>query len=134
MATTRRVSVESAIRAVTAEVAWHLRSEHEIEIASLEAGKLADLVILDKSPRRVDPEQIRDLAVLETWMDVKQVFSACPGLNWPSAGHHQRVLVDHTVFHDYDEVAIGVCDERDVLERVAVDQQQVRQRAFLDHA
>ena len=68
--------MESAIRAVTAEVAWHLRSEHEIEIASLEAGKLADLVILDKSPRRVDPERIGDFAVLETWMDGKQVFSA----------------------------------------------------------
>jgi predicted amidohydrolase YtcJ len=69
-----RVSVESAIRAVTAEAAWQLRSEHEI--GSLEAGKLADFVILDKDPRRVDPERIKDIAVLETWMDGKQVFSA----------------------------------------------------------
>ena len=69
-----RVSVESAIRAVTAEAAWQLRSEHEI--GSLEAGKLADFVILDKDPRRVDPEHIKDIAVLETWMDGKQVFSA----------------------------------------------------------
>lgn len=59
---------------MTAEVAWQLRSENEI--ASLKAGKLADLVILDKSPRRVDPERIKDFAVLETWMDGKQVFSA----------------------------------------------------------
>ncbi len=69
-----RVSVESAIRAVTAEAAWQLRSEHEI--GSLETGKLADFVILDKDPRRVDPERIKDIAVLETWMDGKQVFSA----------------------------------------------------------
>jgi predicted amidohydrolase YtcJ len=69
-----RVSVESAIRAVTAEAAWQLRSEHEI--GSLEAGKLADFVILEKDPRRVDPERIRDIAVLETWMDGKQVFAA----------------------------------------------------------
>jgi len=69
-----RVSVESAIRAVTAEAAWQLRSEHEI--GSLEAGKLADFVILDKDPRRVDPERIKDIAVLETWMDGKQVFGA----------------------------------------------------------
>jgi predicted amidohydrolase YtcJ len=69
-----RVSVESAIRAVTAEAAWQLRSEHEI--GSLEMGKLADFVILDKDPRRVDPEHIKDIAVLETWMDGKQVFSA----------------------------------------------------------
>jgi len=69
-----RVSVKSAIRAVTSEAAWQLRSEHEI--GSLEAGKLADFVILDKDPRRVDPERIKDIAVLETWMDGKQVFSA----------------------------------------------------------
>lgn len=72
LAPDERVSVESAIRAVTAEAAWQLRSEHEI--GSLEAGKLADFVILDKDPRRVDPERIRDIAVLETWMDGKQVF------------------------------------------------------------
>jgi len=69
-----RVSVESAIRAVTAEAAWQLRSEHEI--GSLEAGKLADFVILDKDPRRVDPDRIKEITVLETWMDGKQVFSA----------------------------------------------------------
>jgi predicted amidohydrolase YtcJ len=69
-----RVSVASAIRAVTAEAAWQLRSEHEV--GSLEKGKLADFVILDKDPRRVDPERIKDIAVLETWMDGEQVFSA----------------------------------------------------------
>ena len=69
-----RVSVESAIRAVTSEAAWQLRSEHEI--GSLEAGKLADFVILDKDPRRVEPERIKDIAVLETWMDGRQVFGA----------------------------------------------------------
>ena len=34
------------------------------------------IVILDKDPRRVDPERIKDIAVLETWMDGKQVYSA----------------------------------------------------------
>jgi predicted amidohydrolase YtcJ len=74
LAPAERVSVESAIRAVTAEAAWQLRSEHEI--GSLEAGKLADFVILDKDPRRVDPERIKDIAVIETWMDGQPVFSA----------------------------------------------------------
>jgi predicted amidohydrolase YtcJ len=69
-----RVSVESAIRAVTSEAAWQLRSEHEI--GSLEAGKLADFVILDRDPRRVDAERIKDIAVLETWMDGRQVYAA----------------------------------------------------------
>ena len=40
-----RVPVEAAIRAVTANSAWQCHSEHEI--GSLEAGELADLVILD---------------------------------------------------------------------------------------
>lgn len=69
-----RISVESAIRAVTSEAAWQLRSEHEV--GSLEPGKLADFVILDADPRRVDPERIKDIAVLETWMDGRQVFRA----------------------------------------------------------
>jgi predicted amidohydrolase YtcJ len=73
LAPQERISVESAIRAVTSEAAWQLRSEHEI--GSLEAGKLADFVILEQDPRRVDPERIKDIRVLETWMDGRQVFS-----------------------------------------------------------
>jgi len=68
------ISVESAIRALTSEAAWQLFSEHEI--GSLEKGKLADLVILEKDPRKVDPDKIKDIKVLETWMDGKQVYQA----------------------------------------------------------
>lgn len=74
LAPDERISVESAIRAVTSEAAWQLRSEHEV--GSLEPGKLADFVILDADPRRVDPERIKDIAVLETWMDGRPVFRA----------------------------------------------------------
>jgi hypothetical protein len=69
-----RISVESAIRAVTSEAAWQLFSDHEI--GSLEAGKLADFVILDRDPRKVDPDQIKTIKVLETWMDGRRVFQA----------------------------------------------------------
>lgn len=69
-----RVPVESAIRAITSEAAWQLFSEHEI--GSLEVGKLADMVILDSDPRRVPVERIRDIAVVETWMDGQQVYRA----------------------------------------------------------
>jgi hypothetical protein len=68
------VSVESAIRAVTSEAAWQLGSESEV--GSLEAGKLADFVILDKDPRKVDPTAIKDITVLQTWMDGRQTHSA----------------------------------------------------------
>ena len=58
---------------MTSEAAWQLYSEHEI--GSLEPGKLADLVILDKDPRKVDPDAIKDIEVLETWMDGKRMYS-----------------------------------------------------------
>lgn len=69
-----RISVESAIRALTSEAAWQLGSEHEI--GSLETGKFADLVILDRDPRLVDPEAIRDVRVLETWFNGRKVYQA----------------------------------------------------------
>ncbi|MEM9553059.1 MAG: amidohydrolase [Acidobacteriota bacterium] len=74
LAPQERISVESAIRAVTSEAAWQLFSEHEV--GSLEVGKYADLVILDADPRRVKPEGIKDIAVLETWMNGSRVYSA----------------------------------------------------------
>lgn len=69
-----RVSVESAIRAVTSEAAWQLFSEDEI--GSLEVGKLADLVVLDRDPRKVRPNSIKGIKVRETWMDGQRVFKA----------------------------------------------------------
>ncbi|GIX12009.1 amidohydrolase [Elioraea sp.] len=69
-----RISVESAIRAITSEAAWQLFSEHEI--GSIEAGKLADLVILERDPRRVEPDAIGSIRVLETWMDGRRVHPA----------------------------------------------------------
>lgn len=68
------IPVESAIRAVTSEAAWQLFSDHEV--GTLEEGKLADLVILEKDPRKVDPDQIKEIGVLETWMDGKRVYNA----------------------------------------------------------
>ena len=72
LAPQEKISVESAIRAVTSEAAWQLFSEQEI--GSLETGKFADLVILDKDPRKVPGDTIKDIKVLETWMDGRQVY------------------------------------------------------------
>lgn len=74
LAPNEAVSVESALKAVTINGAWQMGSEHEI--GSLEAGKLADFVILESDPRTVDPDTIKDIKVLETWMDGQQVYSA----------------------------------------------------------
>jgi predicted amidohydrolase YtcJ len=67
-----RVGVEEAIRATTWNAAWACHSEHEI--GSLEEGKLADLVVLEDDPRKVDPRTLGDIKVSQTWMDGRQVF------------------------------------------------------------
>jgi predicted amidohydrolase YtcJ len=72
LAPQERISVESAIRAVTSEAAWQLFSDHEI--GSLEPGKFADLVILDQDPRAVDSDSLKNIKVVETWMDGRQVY------------------------------------------------------------
>jgi predicted amidohydrolase YtcJ len=74
LAPQERISVESAIRAVTSEAAWQLFSDHEI--GSLEPGKFADLVILEQDPRAVDPDSLKDIKVVETWMDGRQIYKA----------------------------------------------------------
>ncbi|WP_255731638.1 amidohydrolase [Phaeobacter sp. B1627] len=74
LAPQERISVETAIRAMTINAAYQMNSE--TEVGSLEVGKLADFVILDTDPRSVDPDRIKDIRVLETWMDGQQVYSA----------------------------------------------------------
>jgi len=41
----------------------------------LEAGKLADLVILDKNPLKVESTTIKDIVVLETIKEGKTIFT-----------------------------------------------------------
>jgi len=74
LAPDERVSVEAAIRSVTHNAAWACHSEQEI--GSLEPGKLADLVVLEDDPRKVEPTAISDIGISETWMDGRQVFQA----------------------------------------------------------
>jgi predicted amidohydrolase YtcJ len=74
LAPQERVSVESAIRSVTSSAAWACHSENEI--GSLEPGKLADLVVLEQDPRKVEATAISDIGVSETWMNGERVFQS----------------------------------------------------------
>jgi predicted amidohydrolase YtcJ len=65
-----RVSVDDAIRAVTIDAAYGMFSDDKI--GSLEVGKQADLVVLEKNPRKTPIEQIRNIKVRSTWIDGKQ--------------------------------------------------------------
>lgn len=41
---------------------------------TLEAGKLADLVILDKNPLELEPMAIKDIKVMETIKEGKSIY------------------------------------------------------------
>ncbi len=69
-----RVSVEQAIVSLTRDAAWQCFSEHEI--GTLEVGKYADFVVLDKDPCAGAPADITKIKVLETWVNGRKVYAA----------------------------------------------------------
>ena len=67
-----RVSVEEALRMYTIDAAF--ASFEEKVKGSIEVGKLADLVVLSRDPRRVSPDEIKDLAVETTFVGGRMVY------------------------------------------------------------
>lgn len=70
----QRISVYEALRCVTIEAAYEYFEEDSK--GSIEIGKRADLIILDRSPMETEPMRIREIKVLETIKDGETVFSA----------------------------------------------------------
>jgi predicted amidohydrolase YtcJ len=69
-----RLTVRDALAMYTTEAAFAMRRERDI--GSLEPGKLADFVILDRNPLDVEPERIPDIRVLATVVGGQPVFQA----------------------------------------------------------
>lgn len=69
-----RISPLEALKALTIYPAYWYREEDRK--GSLEVGKLADLVILDKSPLTVEPMAIKDIKVLETIKEGTTIYTA----------------------------------------------------------
>jgi hypothetical protein len=67
-----RVDLETALRAYTVNNAW-VAGEEAVK-GSIEAGKLADLVIIDRDPFAVQPIELKDLKVLVTIVGGKVVY------------------------------------------------------------
>ncbi|AUZ88655.1 hydrolase [Arthrobacter agilis] len=67
-----RVDAETALRAYTVDAAW--AAGEEDRRGTLEAGKLADLVVLSDHPARVDPDRIGAITVLATLVGGECVF------------------------------------------------------------
>ena len=70
----QRISVMEAIKAVTINGAYQYFEEDTK--GSIEEGKLADLVILDKNPLTIDKEEIENIKVLETIKEGNTIFKA----------------------------------------------------------
>jgi predicted amidohydrolase YtcJ len=71
-----KLSPMDAIKAMTIWPAYqHFEENHK---GSLAIGKLADLVILDKNPIEVEPENIKDIVVLETMKAGRTIYSRQP--------------------------------------------------------
>ncbi len=69
-----RITPMQAIKAVTLDAAW--QSQMDSFAGSLEVGKYADLVILEKDPTRVDPTTIKSIQVIETWLEGTRRYRA----------------------------------------------------------
>lgn len=68
----QRIGVYNALKAVTINAAY---AYHEEKIkGTLETGKLADLIILEKNPLKADKMELKDIRVLETIKEGKTLY------------------------------------------------------------
>jgi len=68
-----RITPFEALRAITADAAWQIFEEYRK--GTLEAGKLADMVVLSDDPFSVDPMKIKDIKVLQTIKEGNIIYS-----------------------------------------------------------
>jgi predicted amidohydrolase YtcJ len=70
----QRVSIMDALKSITINAAYQYFEENVK--GSLEPGKLADFVILDKNPLEVEPMAIKDIQVVKTIKEGKSIYVA----------------------------------------------------------
>lgn len=66
------ISVEEALRGVTINAAYQYFEEEEK--GSLKEGKLADMIILDRNPLKVDKNELKEIKIIETIKNGKSVY------------------------------------------------------------
>lgn len=66
------ISVMEALKAVTINAAYQYFEENQK--GSIEKGKLADLIILDKNPLKIDKMTIKDIQILKTFKEGNVIF------------------------------------------------------------
>ena len=72
----QRVTIEEALAAYTAGAAWAGFAEGRF--GRLAVGERADFLVLDADPLEADPQRLRSIRVLETWIGGQKVYDASP--------------------------------------------------------
>jgi predicted amidohydrolase YtcJ len=67
-----RISAHAAFRALTIDAAYQYGEQDQK--GSIAPGKLADLVVLDRNPLKVDASQIKDVRVIRTFKEGRPVY------------------------------------------------------------
>jgi predicted amidohydrolase YtcJ len=70
----QRITPLEALKSITINSAFQYGEESSK--GSLETGKLADMVVLDKNPLKVEPMAIKDIKVVETFKEGKSIYRA----------------------------------------------------------
>jgi len=69
-----RISLADAIKAATINGAW--ADFLDEDLGSIEVGKLADIIVIDRNLLDIDIEEVADLEVLMTYFEGEMVYSA----------------------------------------------------------
>lgn len=72
LATDRNLTITEVLRAATIDAAYMLGQEQNI--GSIEPGKFADLIIIDRNPFEIEPEDIENVKVINTIIGGKLVY------------------------------------------------------------
>jgi predicted amidohydrolase YtcJ len=79
-----RLTLAQALEAYTRGAAYAAFAEQKI--GSLEPGKWADFIIVDRDPTKIDAQSLARTQVLETWIAGKKVWSRDPSASPPERG------------------------------------------------
>ena len=67
------ITIDEAIKGCTINAAYQIFMDKKI--GSLEVGKYADMVIVSDNPKKVAPDDLEKIEILQTYVEGKLVYS-----------------------------------------------------------